>query len=223
MAGQVSVNGHPAKKPSDKVDSSDELTLAEPERFVSRGGHKLEHALVYFCMDVEGVTAADLGASTGGFTDCLLQHGAQRVYAVDVGHGQLAWTLRRDPRVTVMERTNARHLTPAHFPQPFQALDLVVIDCSFISLRRILPAVLGLLRSGGRIVALIKPQFEAGRKEADKGHGVITDPSVHRRIISELEHFAVVELGLKWHGNDQSPLRGPAGNHEFLVLLEKKG
>ena len=222
MAGQVSVNGHPARKPSDSVSSVDELILAEPERFVSRGGHKLEHALQHFSMDVKGLTAADLGASTGGFTDCLLQHGVLRVHAVDVGHGQLAWSLRRDPRVTVMERTNARHLTPAHFPQPFKALDLVVIDCSFISLRKVLPAAHGLLRRGGRIVALIKPQFEAGRKEADKGQGVITDPLVHQRIISELEHFAVVELGLKWHGVDQSPLRGPAGNHEFLVLLEKK-
>jgi 23S rRNA (cytidine1920-2'-O)/16S rRNA (cytidine1409-2'-O)-methyltransferase len=223
MAGQVSVNGQTARKPSDKVAPTDQLRLAEPERFVSRGGHKLEHALQHFSLEVHGVRAADLGASTGGFTDCLLQQGAAHVYAVDVGHGQLAWTLRRDPRVTVMERTNARHLTPDQFPQPFRLLDLVVVDCSFISLRRILPAAVRLLRAGGRIMALIKPQFEAGRKEADKGQGVITDPKVHQRIICELEHFAVVELGLKWHGVEQSPLRGPAGNNEFLILLETKG
>jgi len=223
MAGQVAVNGQLARKPSDNILPSDELTIAEPERFVSRGGHKLEHALLHFAMNVHGVVAADLGASTGGFTDCLLQHGARQVYAVDVGRGQLAWTLRRDPRVVVMERTNARHLTPAHFPQPFELLDLVVVDCSFISLRRILPPALTLLRPSGRIVALIKPQFEAGKKEADRGQGVIRDPAVHQRIISGLEHFAVVELGLNWQGVEVSPLRGPAGNNEFLVLLETKG
>lgn len=223
MAGQVSINGHPARKPSDSVSPSDDLTLAEQERYVSRGGHKLEYALAHFSVTVDGVRAADLGASTGGFTDCLLQHGAQRVYAVDVGRGQLAWTLRRDPRVVVMEHTNARFLTTAHFPQPFEPLDLIVADCSFISLKRILPAASALLRPAGRIVALVKPQFEAGKQEADRGQGVIRDPGVHQRIIDELMHFAVVELGLKWHGVAESPLRGPAGNTEFLVLLEAKG
>lgn len=223
MAGQVSVNGHPARKPSDNVLATDDLKLAEPERFVSRGGHKLEHALLHFSLNIKGLTAADLGASTGGFTDCLLQHGAHKVHAIDVGRGQLAWTLRRDPRVVVMERTNARHLTPSHFPQPFQAFDMIAVDCSFISLRRILPPAIPLIRPAGRIVALIKPQFEAGKAEADKGQGVITDPAIHERIISELEHFSVVELGLKWHGVTESPLRGPAGNKEFLVLLEKTG
>jgi 23S rRNA (cytidine1920-2'-O)/16S rRNA (cytidine1409-2'-O)-methyltransferase len=222
MAGQVSVNGQPARKPSDPVLPTDKLALATPERFVSRGGHKLEHALLHFSLDVHGVTAADLGASTGGFTDCLLQLGARRVYAVDVGQGQLAWSLRRDPRVVVMERTNARALRAVDFPQPFTPLDLAVIDCSFISLKQVLPAAKALLRPEGRIVALIKPQFEAGKKEADRGKGVIRDPAVHRRIISELEHFAVVELGLNWHGVVESPLRGPSGNHEFLVLLERK-
>lgn len=220
MAGLVLINGQPARKPSDNVAPSDELSLAEPERFVSRGGHKLEHALLHFALNVEGVVAADLGASTGGFTDCLLQHGARKVYAVDVGHGQLAWKLRCDPRIVVMERTNARHLTPTDFPPPFTPLSLIVVDCSFISLRLILPAAGALLQPAGQIVALIKPQFEAGRREADKGRGVISDPAVHQRIISELENFAVVELGFKWHGVVDSPLRGPAGNHEFLALLE---
>jgi 23S rRNA (cytidine1920-2'-O)/16S rRNA (cytidine1409-2'-O)-methyltransferase len=167
------------------------------------------------------LTAADFGASTGGFTDCLLQYGARRVYAVDVGHGQLAWRLRNDPRVIVMERINARHLTPNHFPQPFHQLDLIVVDCSFISLKRVLPPACPLLRAGGRIVALIKPQFEAGKAEADKGEGVIRDAEVHQRILSELEHFVVVELGLNWQGVTESPLKGPAGNVEFLVLIEK--
>ncbi len=222
MAGQVRVNGHPARKPSDGVLTTDEFSVTEPERYVSRGGLKLEHALRQFSLDVSNLAAADLGASTGGFTDCLLQHGARHVYAVDVGHGQLAWKLRCDPRVTVLERTNARHLTAAHFPQPFEALDLVVADCSFISLRRILPPAVALLRSGGRIVALIKPQFEAGKAEADRGEGVITDPAVHERVIADLKHFVVVELRLAWHGVMESPLQGPAGNKEFLVLLEKE-
>jgi 23S rRNA (cytidine1920-2'-O)/16S rRNA (cytidine1409-2'-O)-methyltransferase len=222
MAGQVRVNGQPARKPSDSIHAADTLTRTESERYVSRGGHKLEHALRRFSLEVSGLTAADLGASTGGFTDCLLQHGAGRVYAVDVGQGQLAWKLRCDPRVTVLERTNARHLTPAHFPQPFQSLDLIVADCSFISLRRILPPAVALLRSGGRIVALIKPQFEAGKAEADRGQGVIKDPAVQARVVADLRHFAVVELGLVWQGVTESPLPGPAGNKEFLMLLEKK-
>ncbi len=222
MAGEVSINGQPARKPSDPVRAGDELTLAQPERFVSRGGHKLEHALVHFLLNANGLITADVGASTGGFTDCLLQHGARKVYAIDVGQGQLAWKLRQDPRVVVMERINARHLTMDRFPEPFEPLDLVVVDCSFISLRRILPPLLVLLRPAGRIVALIKPQFEAGKAEADKGGGVIRDPSVHEQILAGLKHFAVVELGVNWHGVTESPLRGPAGNKEFLVLLEKR-
>jgi len=222
LAGQVCVNGQPARKPSDPVLATDVLTLKEQDRFVSRGGHKLEHALAHFSLSVQGRVAADIGASTGGFTDCLLQHGARRVYAIDVGRGQLAWKLRCHPRVVIMERINARYLTPGHFPQPFEPLDLVVVDCSFISLRRILPASVALLRPGGEIVALIKPQFEAGKTEADRGKGVITDPAIHKRILADLRHFAVVETGLTWHGVTESPLRGAAGNREFLVLLEKK-
>jgi 23S rRNA (cytidine1920-2'-O)/16S rRNA (cytidine1409-2'-O)-methyltransferase len=221
MAGGVRVNGHPAAKASDAVREGDRVELTAREKFVSRGGQKLDHALEFFHLDVRGVTAIDLGASTGGFTDCLLQRGAARVFAVDVGQGQLAWTLRQDARVVVMEKTNARTLTPAHFPPPFAPADLVVIDCSFISLRKILPAAVDLTRPAGNIVALIKPQFEAGREEADRGAGVITDPAVHARVLRELEEFAGQLPGVRWRGVTESPLLGPAGNKEFLVQLEK--
>lgn len=223
MAGQALINGQPARKPSDAVADTDQLALVTPEKFVSRGGHKLEHALQHFQLNVTGLVALDLGASTGGFTDCLLQAGVAKVYAVDVGHGQLAWKLRQDDRVVVMEKTNARHLTPAHMPQPFTPVDLVVIDCSFISLRKILPPAVALLRATGKIIALIKPQFEAGKEEADKGAGVITDAAVHERIIRELADFVGTEAELKWGAVTESPLLGPAGNKEFLVLIEKNG
>jgi 23S rRNA (cytidine1920-2'-O)/16S rRNA (cytidine1409-2'-O)-methyltransferase len=223
LAGQVRINEQPARKPSDPVKDTDALALAVPERFVSRGGLKLEHALEHFGLDVTGQTAIDLGASTGGFTDCLLQGGAAKVFAVDVGQGQLAWKLRQDPRVVVMEKTNARMLTAAQFPQPFTRADLAVIDCSFISLRKILPPAVALLRQSGRIVALIKPQFEAGRAEADKGAGVIRDPAIHERVLRELDEFVTGTLGLRWVGVTESPVLGPAGNKEFLVLIEKAG
>lgn len=221
MAGVVRVNGQSARKPSDSVKPQDELTLDAAEKFVSRGGHKLEHALEHFQLDVTGLTAIDLGASTGGFTDCLAQRGAKKIYAVDVGHGQFAWKLRNDPRIVVMEKTNARTLAPAGFTPPFSPADLVVIDCSFISLRKILPPAVALLRPSGKIVALIKPQFEAGKVEADKGEGVITDPAIHERVLSELEEFVRQRGDLHWRGVTESPLLGPAGNKEFLVLLEK--
>ena len=223
MAGSVRLNGRPVCKPSDSVKPQDILTLVTPEKFVSRGGHKLEHALEHFQLGVANQTALDLGASTGGFTDCLLQRGAKKIYAVDVGQGQLAWKLRRDPRVVVMEKTNARQLTPAAFPRPFAPVDLVVVDCSFISLRKILPPAVALLRSSGKIVALIKPQFEAGKAEADKGAGVITDPAIHERVLRELEAFVRRRDDLRWRGVTESPLLGPAGNKEFLVLIEKTG
>ena len=222
MAGQVRINGHPARKASDAVNPQDQVQLLAPEKFVSRGGFKLEHALQHFSLNVTGLTAVDLGASTGGFTDCLLQSGAARVYAVDVGHGQLAWKLRQDSRVVVMERTNARTLTPAGFPTPFHPADLVVIDCSFISLTKLLESALRLVKSGGIIVALIKPQFEAGKAEVDKGEGVITDPAVHERVIRELHDFVGTIDGAGWVGLTKSPLLGPAGNREFLTLIEKK-
>ena len=220
MAGQVRVNAQTARKPSDSVLPEDELSLDAPEKYVSRGGHKLEHALAHFKMDLQGKVALDLGASTGGFTDCLLQHGAKKVYAVDVGSGQLAWNLRKDSRVLVMEKTNARELKPEHVPE---LVDIITADCSFISLQKILPPAVALVKSSGKIVALIKPQFEAGKAEADKGAGVIKDPAVHDRVLRELREFIAEKLPLRWLGVTESPLLGPAGNKEFLVLLEKVG
>lgn len=220
MAGQVRVNQQTARKPSDSISAEDELSLDAPEKYVSRGGQKLEHALTHFRINVSGQVAIDLGASTGGFTDCLLQHGAKKVYAVDVGTGQLAWKLRKDARVVVMEKTNARQLKPDCFPGP---ADIITADCSFISLQKILPAAVALAQPSGKIVALIKPQFEAGKAEADKGGGVITDPAVHERVLRELREFVEAKLPLRWVGVTESPLLGPAGNKEFLVSLEKIG
>jgi 23S rRNA (cytidine1920-2'-O)/16S rRNA (cytidine1409-2'-O)-methyltransferase len=212
LAGQVRINGQRARKPSDGVKPADVLAVETPEKFVSRGGHKLEHALEYFKLDVTGLTAIDLGASTGGFTDCLLQHGAARVFAVDVGQGQLAWKLRQDPRVVVMEKTNARYLTGKDFAAAAAGAappaDLVVVDCSFISLKKILPPAAPLVKTGGRMVAL-------------KGRGVITDAAIHERVLNELREFVAAEAGLCWRGVVQSPLLGPAGNKEFLALIEK--
>jgi 23S rRNA (cytidine1920-2'-O)/16S rRNA (cytidine1409-2'-O)-methyltransferase len=223
LAGQVRINDRLARKSSDPVRAQDQLVLVTPERYVSRGGLKLEHALGHFHLEVTDCTAIDLGASTGGFTDCLLQHAARKVYAVDVGHGQLAWKLRQDPRVVVMEKTNARTLNPAAFPSPFEPADLVVIDCSFISLQKILRPAIALLKPAGKVVALVKPQFEAGRAEADRGAGVITDPAIHQRVLEELAAFVRTETGLAWRGVTESPILGPAGNKEFLVLIEKAG
>ncbi|HEV8542201.1 MAG TPA: TlyA family RNA methyltransferase [Verrucomicrobiae bacterium] len=220
LAGTVRINNQRAQKASDSVRESDLLTIDEPERFVSRGGFKLEHALNHFQLDVTGGTAIDLGASTGGFTDCLLQRGAARVYAVDVGSGQLAWKLRQDSRVMVMEKNNARALTTASFPTGFEQVDLVVIDCSFISLQKLLPAAVALLKPLGKIVALVKPQFEAGKSEVDKGEGVIRDPKIHERVLEELRAYVETLPVLIWKGLVESPLLGPAGNKEFLLLLE---
>jgi 23S rRNA (cytidine1920-2'-O)/16S rRNA (cytidine1409-2'-O)-methyltransferase len=221
LAGQVRVNAQTAHKASDSVKAEDEITLDAPEKYVSRGGHKLEHALKHFQLDVSGTVAVDMGASTGGFTDCLLQNGAAKVFAVDVGQGQLAWKLRKDRRVVVMEKTNARHLKPDQMPESFTPAGVVVIDCSFISLKKILPTAVALLKTDGKIVALVKPQFEAGKAEADKGRGVITDSAVHERVLAELETFVGAQTGLHWRGVTESPLLGPAGNKEFLVLIEK--
>jgi 23S rRNA (cytidine1920-2'-O)/16S rRNA (cytidine1409-2'-O)-methyltransferase len=218
LAGVVRVNGHPAKKASDNIKPADEIVVETPEKFVSRGGHKLEHALEHFQLHVAGHTAIDIGASTGGFTDCLLQRGAAKVFAVDVGQGQLAWKLRSDARVVVMEKTNARFLKPENFPAP---ADLIVADCSFISLTKILPPAVPLLKPDGKIVALIKPQFEAGKAEVDKGRGVITDTAIHERVLAELRDFVGAQAGLCWRGVVESPLLGPAGNKEFLALIEK--
>ena len=220
IAGQIRINGHKALKPSDIVREGTRIEVAEAEKFVSRGGHKLERALEYFHVNVEGWTAADLGASTGGFTDCLLQHGASKVYAIDVGKGQLAWALRQDPRVVVMEKVNARHLQRQQMPQPFSGTDLIVVDCSFISLTKILPAAVALGKVSSRIIALIKPQFEAGKAVVDQGKGVVRDPIVHQQVVTSLETFAVKKLDLSWHGTVESPILGPAGNKEFLCLME---
>jgi 23S rRNA (cytidine1920-2'-O)/16S rRNA (cytidine1409-2'-O)-methyltransferase len=221
LAGQVRINEQSARKPSDPVHPDDSLELAVPERYVSRGGHKLEHALKTFALEVTGWRAIDFGASTGGFTDCLLQHGAAKVYAVDVGRGQLAWRLRQDPKVVVMERVNARYLTLENFPPPFELVDAVVMDCSFISLKKLLPPAVPLLRPAGQIIALVKPQFEAGKREVGRGAGVIRDLTIHERILRELTAFVQSELQLRWSGVTPSPLRGPAGNIEYLALLEK--
>jgi 23S rRNA (cytidine1920-2'-O)/16S rRNA (cytidine1409-2'-O)-methyltransferase len=221
LAGQVRVNAQTACKASDSVKAEDEISLNAPEKYVSRGGHKLEHALKHFQLDVAGTIAIDLGASTGGFTDCLLQNGAAKVFSVDVGQGQLAWKLRKDKRVVVMEKTNARYLKLEQMPKSFSPADLAVIDCSFISLRKILPTAIALIKSKGKIVALVKPQFEAGKAEVDKGRGVITDSVVHERVLKELETFVAAQNNLVWRSVTESPLLGPAGNKEFLVLIEK--
>jgi 23S rRNA (cytidine1920-2'-O)/16S rRNA (cytidine1409-2'-O)-methyltransferase len=222
MAGRVRVNGRAAAKPGDAVRSDDLLVLAGGERYVSRGGHKLEHALGRFAVAPGGARCLDVGASTGGFTDCLLQHGAARVHAVDVGRGQLAWTLRTDPRVVVREGVNARHLVPADFSPGEVPFDLVVADCSFISLRLVLPPLAPLVRPGGDVVALVKPQFEAGKAEADRGAGVITDPAVHAAVLRDLREFVASALPvLAWIDVAESPLLGPAGNREFLAHLRR--
>lgn len=210
LAGAVLVGERVVDKPGTQVPLDALLTVAAHTPYASRGGLKLAAALDAFALDVRGVVAADVGASTGGFTDCLLQRGASRVYAIDVGYGQLAWELRRDPRVVVLDRTNARFLE--HLPEP---VDLVTADVSFISLRLILPPALGWLREGGQVVALIKPQFEAGRDRLGKG-GVVRDPSVHRAVLTEIAGWAAGRsMGLQ--GLIRSPVTGPAGNVEFLA------
>ena len=208
-AGEVLVDGRVVDKPGAQVPMTATLTLAARPRFVSRGGEKLDAALERFAIPVVGRIAADIGASTGGFTDCLLQRGALRVYALDVGYGQLAWTLRQDPRVVALERTNARYVTALP-----ERVDLIVSDVSFISVRLIYPTAVRWLREGGEIVSLIKPQFEAGRAQVGKG-GVVRDPAVHRQVLVEV-CAALAELGLGLRGLMVSPLLGPAGNLEFL-------
>jgi 23S rRNA (cytidine1920-2'-O)/16S rRNA (cytidine1409-2'-O)-methyltransferase len=218
MEGRVRVDGEVASKAGQTVRADAAIEIELPRRFVSRGGEKLEHALVAFDIDPAGMTALDVGASTGGFTDCLLQHGAESVTAVDVGYGQLDWRLRSDPRVRVRERTNFRLLPDDAFPGSF---DLIVIDASFISVRTILARAIGFLRPAGRIVALVKPQFEAGRERIEKG-GVVRDPAVHRAIVHEAVASAA-GLGLAATNVTASPLRGPAGNREFLLELRREG
>ena len=214
LAGQVSVDGRPQTKAGTQIDPSSEVALIAPDHpYVGRGGLKLAHALDTFGIAVEGREALDIGASTGGFTDVLLKRGATRVVALDVGHGQIDWTLRNDPRVLVLEHFNARRLQPSDLPGP---VDLVTIDVSFISLRQILPVVPPLLRPGADVVALVKPQFEAGRTEIRKG--VIRDAAVQSRVVEEVS-AAAREVGLTPVASTPSPITGAKGNVEFLLHL----
>ena len=217
MEGRVRVNGSIANKAGQNVSVEAAIDVESPRRFVSRGGEQLEYALEAFALDVRGALALDVGASTGGFTDCLLQRGAAQVTAVDVGYGQLDWRLRNDPRVTVMERTNFRLLPDAAFPAGF---DIVVVDASFISSTTIVARAERYLRSSGVIVVLVKPQFEAGRDRLGAG-GVVRDPAVHRAVLHEVR-AAFEALGLGVEALAVSPLQGPAGNREFLVALRRR-
>jgi 23S rRNA (cytidine1920-2'-O)/16S rRNA (cytidine1409-2'-O)-methyltransferase len=214
LAGQVSVDGRPVTKAGTQIVTDADVTLIAPDHpYVGRGGLKLAHALDAFGILVAGRDALDIGASTGGFSDVLLKRGAARVVALDVGHGQIDWTLRNDPRVVVIEKFNARHLTPNDLPGP---VDLVVIDVSFISLRQILPVVPPILRTGGDVIALVKPQFEAGRAEARKG--IVRDAAVQARVIENIR-AAAREVGLTPVRSVPSPITGAKGNQEFLLHL----
>lgn len=218
MAGQVVVNDHLADKAGTQVALDADIRLkGEDIPFVSRGGLKLARALDEFGLDVTDVVAIDVGASTGGFTDCLIQRGARKVYAVDVGYGQLAWKLRQDSRVVNLEKTNIRYLEPDALAEP---PDLAVIDASFISLDKVLPPTLRLIRNGGAVVALIKPQFEVGKGEVGKG-GVVRDEGKHREVVENVVSLAE-SLGLQVCGVTESPILGPKGNREFLIHLIKR-
>ena len=215
MSGRVFVGGQRADKPGSPIpeDAAVEVRGDAP-RYVSRGGQKLEKAMEVFPLSLDGAVCADIGASTGGFTDCMLQHGAAKVYAVDVGYGQLAWKLRTDPRVVCLERTNARYLSREQIPE---ALDFASVDVSFISLKLILPPLRSLLREGGQAVCLVKPQFEAGRERVGK-KGVVRDPAVHLAVLEQfLDHAH--QAGFAVRGLDWSPIRGPEGNIEYLGFL----
>lgn len=215
MAGQVVVDDHTFDKAGQLVAGDVEVRLkGETLPYVSRGGLKLRRALDEFALSVNGVVALDVGASTGGFTDCLLQGGAARVFAVDVGYGQLAWKLQQDRRVVSMEKTNIRYVTPDQLPE---VPELAVIDASFISLTKVLPATVSLLKPGGRIIALIKPQFEVNKGEVGKG-GIVRDPAAHVKVIDDVRQTAT-DLGLTVCGLCDSPITGADGNREFLILL----
>ena len=216
MAGEVRVNGNMVIKPSMQFTETDVITVDSGPQFVSRGGEKLQGAIDAFGLDhFDGFVCADVGASTGGFTDCLLQHGAEKVYAIDVGYGVLHWKLRNDPRVISMEKTNARDVR--QLPEP---IDLVTIDASFISLKILLPGIRNWLKSAdSSVIGLIKPQFEAGKEEAAKGAGVIRDPAVHASVLRDVLSFAE-DNGFGIFGLTISPLVGPKGNVEFLVWLK---
>jgi 23S rRNA (cytidine1920-2'-O)/16S rRNA (cytidine1409-2'-O)-methyltransferase len=214
LAGDVLVDNVPVTRAGATVTPTQDIALKQKPRFVGRGGEKIDHALDRFDIDVEGKAVADLGACTGGFTDAVLQRGATKVYAIDVGYGQLDFRLREDSRVVVMERTNARYLEA--LPDP---IDVVVIDVSFISLNLMFPAVDRILAPDGVVVPLIKPQFEAGKREVGKG-GVVRDPKVHRAVLEKVVREAS-EFGFRCEGLTASPLTGPAGNHEFLGAFRR--
>lgn len=218
-AGQVSVNDQRATKPGIQYNETVSISVKQPPPYVSRGGEKLQAAFEAFDLDVTGLLCMDIGASTGGFTDCLLQHGAARVIAVDVGKGQLHWRLRNDPRVVVIEGLNARHLDPTEVPG---TPGFATIDVSFISLTKVLPAVIGVVAPGAGIVALIKPQFEAGRAQVEKG-GVVRAESVRQAVVDKIRQFIGQSPGLAWMGVCPSPLKGPAGNVEYLAYIRKDG
>jgi 23S rRNA (cytidine1920-2'-O)/16S rRNA (cytidine1409-2'-O)-methyltransferase len=217
-AGLVQVNGAVAEKPSQPVaEDAEILVTGEAMPYVGRGGLKMEAALKHFRLNVSGAVCLDVGAATGGFTDCLLQRGAARVVAIDVGHDQMAPSLRADPRVELREGVNARYLSPEQFPDPF---DLAAIDVSFISLTLILPAVMPLVRPGGHVVALVKPEFEMGPKAVGP-RGVVRDPETRRQAVGKIKRFGVEELGLEWRGMTHSPLPGGSGNREYLVCFRR--
>ena len=218
LAGQVRVDGAPVSKAGHPVALDANVTLTEPDHpYVGRGGVKLAHALDAFEITVSGRVALDVGASTGGFTDVLLRRGAAKVVALDVGHGQLDWTIRNDPRVVVIERVNARTLGPEQLPADARVFSLVTMDLSFISLRQVLPAIVPLLDPGGDVVMLVKPQFEAGRAEVAKG-GLVRDPAVHARVVEEVA-AAANALGLTRLATSESPITGIEGNREFFLHM----
>ena len=217
MAGEVSVAGAVVDKASAKVVPDAVISIREPSRYVGRGGLKLEGALRHFSIDVSGWTALDIGASTGGFTDCLLQSGAKKVYAIDVGHSQLAWKIRNDPRVVVREKLNARYLAPADIPEP---IDLAVIDVSFISLTLILPKAFQLVTPNGMVLALIKPQFELQAAEVGRG-GIVREPALHAKAQEKIRAF-VVASGHEVAGMVPSEITGTDGNQEFFICVRTK-
>ncbi len=214
-AGLVLVNGQIIDKPGAQISIDAQIELKGPPRYVSQGGLKLEEALRAFHIDVTDKICLDIGASTGGFTDCLLQHGAKRVYAVDVGKGQLDWKLRTDPRVTVLEELNARYLKRE---QIGETVDVATVDVSFISLRLIVPPLKELVKPKGDLICLVKPQFEAGREHVQRG-GVVRDSSVHQRVLEDLARFVTEQLALSVVNATFSPIKGPAGNIEFFLHI----
>ena len=218
MAGHVSVDGRVITKAGALVDPDADVILKQADHpWVGRGGLKLAHALETFNIDVSGALALDIGASTGGFTDVLLQRGARRVVALDVGHNQIDWRLRTDPRVVVLEGVNARYLKPEGLPEDARVFDIITIDVSFIALAHILPVVPPLLASSGRTIALVKPQFEAGRHDVGAG-GIVTDPAVHARVMEDVTR-AAPQVGVTRLADTPSPVEGAEGNREFLLLL----